>query len=352
VVVGLRPKTEDNIQSLDYLKAMDFQDKITKLTAIGTPPTIGEDRFAQAMLYALVQSKPSNLPTALNEWMPVAILKAHASTVGLMKEYLCYKDASGKLEFSDVRYDQEAAYWDGNTFTFVPWLGAAQTWVNDYAALAAKIVDLAKCIAPLPVTIIDFGGGFGTLSFHVALKAREIGLALPKFINIDREPYALAFSVEFSRRHDIEMRHLWMDATETLARPERADTLVSMLSEDESVKILITRSALHPNFTTAQYSMLFDFFIKRVGAEAGVHWENLGFRTDTYREIVTAFKTLPPITKFWTDWPSDPFEFLTSNADPLGIKVTERIDIWQNFPALRMPLSAFWPSYLAWRRVQ
>lgn len=305
--------------------------------------------FAQHMIASLDAHTTIDLETDLNEWLPHAVDKTYYALQGIRTERLYYRNPVTKaFESSRVRYGEAPVYWNGYELVLAPWPGVPQVWCDGFSDLAQRVLAIAQQCGSSDVTIIDLGCGLGSLGFYISLHAARAGIRGLRFVNLDMDKFALKFGVAFAKRHGIDVTPALVNMHETLIDAKALDALKALINRTPGVKILVTRGALHPYYTTEQYKALFDFFIGAVGVKFGVHWEILGFRTKTYDRIIKSFRPPPKITATWTDWTSDPFDFLTSNTERLGIKITDRQEIWPNFPGLFMPSYSYWPSYLAW----
>jgi hypothetical protein len=298
------------------------------------------------MLAELQRHESGTLLSDLSDWLPETYVRAYETNVALLSNRLCYRNPQTKgLEVAPIREGQDPVYWDGEWFRIVPWAGLERAWFDEYASLASRVIATIKPLSASPVTIIDLGCGIGTLTLHVALQARAAGLANVRFVAIDYNASGVQFCAEMAKRHGIDARCVLMDLAHVSADP--AVWPSDFISQGDK-KIVVTRGALHPYYTTAQYEEMFGFLLGRVGVTAGVHLEYLGFRTKTYEKIVGRFPEVPRISPMWTEQKSDPFRFLCENAGRLGIDIRERVEIWQHFPYLKLPMVAYWPSYLSW----
>lgn len=276
------------------------------------------------VLEALRGHESQSLADDVSTWLPNAIFQG----------YLAQRGVTGFRHATP-----QAAYWDGKSFDLRPWPTEQAAWVEDYGALADKVIAQASD----GTTIIDIGSGLSAPALFIALRGRQKGLTGLKFVNIDMDPDAIQIGDEMARRHGIDMRNFCLD----FARAVQSGKIDLELFPGP--RIIVSRGGIYPWYDRAQLPALFDFLIHKIGAQAGVHWEVTGFRTEKYREII---KTLPgalPPSRFLDETP-DPMEYLASNADRLGIEVTEHMDLWPHYQGLRMPGLVHWPTYLAWRK--
>lgn len=304
--------------------AMNYEPRLaalgTSLKVIGSPDNVRTgDAHYRELLSELLQRPRADLAADL-AWLPAAVLRAYETSRGAKQEPL-----------------ESVIYWNGEAVESRPWPNVAEVWSQDYRSFAECVIEVADQFPGC--TIIDIGSGFGAISLYVN-RERPNNF---RFVNIDREAFALCAGAEFAQRHRMNMTSVWMDISSSLQTQNEMDLLAEIIGSGPS--IVITRGALHPFYTNDQYRQLFDFLLHDVRVSAGVHLEINGFRTKTFNEVARVFNEPIPITPFW-DTKSDPFEILLARNDT---EIVDRVEIWPHYQGLHMSGLSHWPSYLSWR---
>lgn len=301
------------------------------------------DRQFYERLYSEFTKLPVGNPreSILFEWLPRALSKAvQAEGRDTALGYVFGPD--GLLIEAKVKPLSAAVYWNGTAFETIPYPGALNAVTDDYVLFAMRVVDAAER-ASRQVTILDLGSGSGMLTGYIDDEAQKRGIAGIRYINIERDIFAIAAANRLLIALGIDAEHIQMDMAASLAAPMHLQELTSIIGHDRDV-IFVTRTSLHPMYAAEEILALFRYVVADVGAVTGVHYELSGCRTMTYREALRLFANPPTIPAHFIDWPSSAFDLIASFAADLGIKIDETMDLWPHFP------NAHFPSFLRWSR--
>jgi hypothetical protein len=219
----------------------------------------------------------------------------------------------------------------------VGWRGPEQAWRQTYELLVERVVRMVDRVGG-PCTIVEVGAGLGILAQYVARERRDL-----TFLNIDREPIGLCFSIDNCRTEGVSATHVLANLKHVLADKKHCGQLLRVISDMPGKKIVVSKAGLFPFYTRSEYEALVHLFAES-GVIAGLHVEHTAFRTDTYERLLREeFLEPPPITSFWTSCNDNPFDVLKQHFE-----VVESVDLWPHFPYLQLPIFAYCPSYLAW----
>lgn len=303
----------------------------------------GDRLFYEAVTRSLIKAPARGFKADLKRLPHIFFLSEEVKDIGIKPRpaWLQLNDGWGAAE---PKGGEQALYWNGTELGARPHPGPERAWSEEYEDFANRVVSVAAPMARSPV-IVEIGAGTGAVTFHLADIARSRGLREMRFVNIERDAAALAFSRIFSDRYKLPINHILMDVGASLDRQSDLDELASRVHAEERPVIVITHGALHPFYTDEQYAKLFPYLVRGLNAVAGVHLERNGFRTATFENLRGRFReNTYEVHQQFTECASDPFEYLANNSANLGISIRSRQELFRHFP----PRHA--PSFMAWSR--
>ena len=231
----------------------------------------------------------------------------------------------------------QSLYWDG-TSVGVRTFNRGEMRTEVFRDSAQHILQLVDATKAYDAVVIDVGSSVGTQSFFLLEELNQRGLGNVKLINVEVHAESALIGAKTAERLDLN---------------DRITTLIADLLADETHATIVELVGHHPIFINVGFSFphytdqesleMYKFLITRLGTVGGVHRENVGYRTPTFKRIMDA---LPPgalrLTRSSLDNYNNPIRVLMTGDR--GIEIIEYQEVAPFF------LGKACPSLAVWRR--
>lgn len=293
------------------------------MVSLDAPWIAPHDDYYRRIL-ELVRAKP---PTGLEAFLDNEVYELIGEILDsrVLIDARTYRGAEAHTQEGDP-----VMYWDGQQLIFAPY-NKRDRRLGAFFYLAERISRYASDLPREPV-ILDLGAG--TCIQSIILRA--IGFRGP-ILNLDVFQSALDIGKALCSALGL-----------TDINFAGADLSAADLGHLEPIKdfaggrpiFVVSRYAIYPFYSAAEYGRLFDYLIRHLGIVGGVHLERTGRFTPSFEKVKAQAKF--PITI--------PAKHVGKNDDPLAhligrpdVRVLEHDEISPHY------VDEYFPRYLAWR---
>lgn len=258
------------------------------------------------------------------------------------------RQADGEFVYRKLADNNPVLFWTGEGME-VAEFDAKSARVSEFLALADKIADFLIGEPHRPAVVIDIGAGISAFAFYLTDCLLRADLKPCRIVNVERDALAVVVADLLVTRLNSggHIANVVADLRPAInGDPELWETLRSEIEKagPDAAVILVTRGALHPYFSDADYARLFPALIQHLNPRAGFHLELVGDRTPSFADVSAFFPNRLFIDEIYLRNTSDPLAFLKAQARALGIAIHEELQVWPQFIHDRLY------SYLAWTR--
>lgn len=238
-------------------------------------------------------------------------------------------DPSGGLTFGPGVPGAPSLFYDGSALKAVP-LDMQAHRLGAFVDLARKIQGFAG--EPL---VVDLGAG----TCIQAIVMRACGLNNP-VLNLDVFKTALEIGEKLCSTLGIQDVHFSAVDLTNSANHEPLTTAIRRLADSRPI-IVISRYAIYPFYDAREYAGLFDYLIRDVRVDGGVHLERTGRFTPTFKALQASVSGSFTISRKHQTKLDDPLGYLISRPD---VEVIEHTEIFPHY------VNEYFPRYLGWKR--
>lgn len=300
----------------------------------------GNTETYAAMLATLLQHRGDQAADALWELIPSLFL--NISRFGYVSR------PEGDFVYRKLEDHDRVLFWTGEGMEIAEF-DAKSARVSEFLALADKITDFLSQEPERSAVIIDIGAGISAFAFYLTDCLPQAGLKPGRMVNVERDALAVVVADLLAARLDSSgyISNVVADLRPAInGDPELWETLRGEIKKagSDAAVILVTRGALHPYFSDADYARLFPALIQELNPRAGFHLELVGDRTASFAEVSAFFPDRLFIDEIYLGNTSDPLALIKAQAGAWGIAIHDELQVWPQFIHDRLY------SYLAWTR--